>query len=79
MGDHHAEVVENGDCEAAITFSATISPAPPALKRKQLLWQNAVRNVIDQRNLFSLQLAGGLGGTKHRITVTDAYIDDINR
>uniref|UniRef100_A0A667YQQ2 adenylate cyclase n=1 Tax=Myripristis murdjan TaxID=586833 RepID=A0A667YQQ2_9TELE len=79
MGDHHAEVVENGDCEAAITFSAKISPAPPALKRKQLLWQNAVRNVIDQRNLFSLQVAGGLGGTKHRITVTDAYIDDINR
>ena len=66
--------LENGD----IAFSAGISPAP-SLRRKQLLWQNAVRNVIDQHNLYSLRLAGGLERRRHRITVTDAYIADINR
>ncbi|XP_060888682.1 adenylate cyclase type 8-like isoform X2 [Labrus mixtus] len=76
-------VKENGDCEAAhhkndISISVNISPAP-GLMRKQLLWQNAVRNIIDQHNLYSLRLAGGLERGRHRITVTDAYIADINR
>uniref|UniRef100_A0A665U294 adenylate cyclase n=1 Tax=Echeneis naucrates TaxID=173247 RepID=A0A665U294_ECHNA len=82
MDDERGEL-ENGNCEAAwqtsdISFSTNISPAP-SLRRKQLLWQNAVRNIIDQRNLYSLRLAGGLDGARHRITVTDAYIADINR
>ncbi|GLD67988.1 adenylate cyclase type 8-like isoform X1 [Lates japonicus] len=80
--DEHG-MLENGDCEAArqasdITFSTNINPAP-GLRKKQLLWQNAVRNIIDQHNLYSLRLAGGLERGRHRITVTDAYIADINR
>ncbi|XP_026157066.1 adenylate cyclase type 8 [Mastacembelus armatus] len=83
MGNDDCDVLENGDCEAAqqtsdITFSTNISPAP-GLRRKQLLWQNAVRNIIDQHNLYSLRLAGGLERGRHRIVVTDAYIADINR
>ncbi|XP_018522647.1 adenylate cyclase type 8 [Lates calcarifer] len=88
MGDGDGEddersVLENGDCEVAqqtsdITFSTNINPAP-GLRKKQLLWQNAVRNIIDQHNLYSLRLAGGLERGRHRITVTDAYIADINR
>ncbi|XP_045907833.1 adenylate cyclase type 8 [Micropterus dolomieu] len=75
--------MENGDCEMArhtsdITFSTNISPAT-SLTRKHLMWQNAVRNIIDQHNLYSLRLAGGLERGRHRITVTDAYIADINR
>ncbi|KAM7375599.1 hypothetical protein PAMA_014619 [Pampus argenteus] len=82
MDDHRA-MLENGNCEVArqtsdITFSANISPAPD-LRRKQLLWQNAVRNIIEQHNLYSLRLAGGLERSRHNITVTDAYIADINR
>ncbi|XP_026219775.1 adenylate cyclase type 8 [Anabas testudineus] len=83
MGDDDCGMLENGDCKAVretsdITFSTNISPAP-GLRRKQLLWQNAVRNVIDQHNLYSLRLAGGLERGRHRIIVTDAYIADINR
>ncbi|XP_049897082.1 adenylate cyclase type 8-like isoform X2 [Epinephelus moara] len=83
MDDDDCSVLENGDCEAArqtsdITFSSNISPAP-GLRRKQLLWQNAVRNVIDKHNMYSLRLAGGLDRGRHRIFVTDAYIADINR
>lgn len=75
--------VRNGDCEAArqtsdITISSNINPAH-GLRRKHLLWQTAVRNIIDQHNLYSLRLAGGLERGRHRITVTDAYITDINR
>ncbi|XP_035533858.1 adenylate cyclase type 8-like, partial [Morone saxatilis] len=75
--------LENGDCEASrqtsdITFSTNISPAP-TLRKKQLLWQKAVRNIIDQHNLYSLRLAGGLERGRHRIILTDAYIADINR
>lgn len=74
---------ENGTCKAVrqasdITFSTSVGPAP-GLRRKQLLWQNAVRNIIDQHNLYSLRLAGGLERGRHRIIVTDAYISDINR
>ncbi|KAM3585695.1 uncharacterized protein V6R79_024735 [Siganus canaliculatus] len=72
-----------GDSEMArpendVSFSANVSPAP-GLRRKQLMWQNAVRNIIDQHNLYSLRLAGGLERGRHRIIVTDAYIADINR
>lgn len=63
---------------SAVSLSAAVSPAP-SLRRKQLMWQNAVRNVIEQHNLYSLRLAGGLERDRHRITVTDAYIADINR
>lgn len=74
------DVQEDSDSEAArqvsdLTVSTSVSPAP----RKQLLWQNAVRNIIDQQHLYSLRLAGGLGRGRHCITVTDAYIADINR
>ncbi|XP_063322510.1 adenylate cyclase type 8 [Pelmatolapia mariae] len=82
MGEDCSELL-NGDCEAArqtsdITFSTRISPTSN-LRRKQLLWQNAVRHIIDQHNLYTLRLAGGLERGKHRIKVTDAYIADINR
>lgn len=81
--DEDCGVLENGDCEIArqtsdITFSTNIGPSP-GLRRKQLMWQNAVRNIIDQHNLYSLRLAGGLERGRHRIIVTDAYIADINR
>ncbi|MEQ2242895.1 hypothetical protein ILYODFUR_001566 [Ilyodon furcidens] len=82
MTDNHT-TLKNGDFESArqtsdITFSANISPAH-GLRRKRLLWQTAVRNIIDQHNLYSLRLAGGLERGRHRIIVTDAYIADINR
>lgn len=81
--DQECNLLENGEYKAArqpsdITFSANISPAP-GLRRKQLLWQTAVRNIIDQHNLYSLRLVGGLERGRHRIIVTDAYIADINR
>lgn len=81
--DQDSDTLESGNYKATrqpsdITFSANISPAP-GLRRKQLLWQNAVRNIIDQHNLYSLRLAGGLERGRHRIIVTDAYIADINR
>ncbi|XP_042260130.1 adenylate cyclase type 8-like isoform X1 [Thunnus maccoyii] len=81
--DDHGAVMKNGNCEAArqtsdITFSTNINPTS-GLRRKQLLWKNAVRNIIDQHNLYSLQLAGGMERGRHCITVTDAYIADINR
>ncbi|XP_054864248.1 adenylate cyclase type 8-like isoform X2 [Amphiprion ocellaris] len=80
MGD--GCMLENGDCKVAphgpdVTFS-TLSPAS-GLQRKRLLWQNAVRNIIDQHNLYTLRLAGGLDRGRHCITVTDAYIAEINR
>ncbi|XP_028254870.1 adenylate cyclase type 8-like [Parambassis ranga] len=75
--------VQDSDSEAArqvsdLTVSTGVSPAP-SLHRKQLLWRNAVRNIIDQQHLYSLRLAGGLDRGRHCITVTDAYIADINR
>ncbi|XP_037552347.1 adenylate cyclase type 8 [Nematolebias whitei] len=75
--------LRNGDCEAArqtsdITISANIN-CNHGLQRKHLLWQTAVRNIIDQHNLYSLRLAGGLERGRHHIIVTDAYIADINR
>lgn len=81
--DQDCDMLENGDCKLAqqasnITFSAAVSPSA-GLKQKQLLWRSAVRNIIDQHNLYSLRLAGGLERGRHRIFVTDAYIADINR
>ncbi|KTF92731.1 hypothetical protein cypCar_00014635 [Cyprinus carpio] len=50
-------------------------PPPHNLKRKQLMWQNAVRHIIDQRGMHH----EGRAASSHKIIVTDAYIDDINR
>lgn len=77
------DALENGACKVArqtgdIIFSTNISPAP-GLRRKKLLWQYAVQNIIDQHNLYALRLAGGLVRGRNRIIVTDAYIADINR
>ncbi|TNM94064.1 hypothetical protein fugu_002240 [Takifugu bimaculatus] len=76
-------MLENGECKLArpgsdISLSASLSPSAGP-KRKQLLWRNAVRHIIDQHNLYSLKLAGGLGRDRHRIIVTDAYIAEMNR
>uniref|UniRef100_A0A8B9RDW3 adenylate cyclase n=1 Tax=Astyanax mexicanus TaxID=7994 RepID=A0A8B9RDW3_ASTMX len=47
----------------------------PGVKWKQLMWQKAVRHIIDQREICpDVQTS-----STHRIVVTDAYIDDINR
>ncbi|XP_059183503.1 adenylate cyclase type 8-like [Centropristis striata] len=83
MDDVNCSTMQNGDCETArqasdISFSTNVKPAPD-LRRKKLLWQNAVRNVIDKHNLYSLRLAGGLERGRHRIIVTDDYIADVNR
>lgn len=76
-------MLENGECKLArpgsdISLSAVLSPSSGP-KRKQLLWRNAVRNIIDQHNLYSLKLAGGLERDRHRIIVSDAYIAEMNR
>lgn len=77
------DMLENGERKlprpgSDISLSAGLSPSA-GLKRKQLLWRNAVRHIIDQHNLYSLRLAGGLGRDRHRIIVTDAYIAEMNR
>ncbi|XP_068612677.1 adenylate cyclase type 8 [Brachionichthys hirsutus] len=74
--DEGRGALENGDCDIAI--SANVGPAP-GLRRKQLLWQNAVRNIIERHDLHPLRLAGGPERGRHRIVVGDAYIADINR
>ncbi|KTG43828.1 hypothetical protein cypCar_00023370 [Cyprinus carpio] len=51
------------------------TPQSPGLRRKQLLWQNAVKHIINQRGLrqqFGVEPA-------RKIHVTDAYIEEINR
>lgn len=53
----------------------TAAPPTPNLKRKQLMWQNAVRHIIDQRGMHH----EGRAASSHKIIVTDAYINDINR
>ncbi|KAK7142127.1 hypothetical protein R3I94_011733 [Phoxinus phoxinus] len=53
----------------------TSVPPPPHLKRKKIMWQNAVRHIIDQRGVHH----EGRAANSHKIIVTDAYIDDINR
>ncbi|XP_036419588.1 adenylate cyclase type 8 [Colossoma macropomum] len=61
-----------------VTLQPPTCPAEspcPNLKRKQLMWQNAVRHIIDQRDIHEdVQNA-----STHKIVVTDSYIDDINR
>uniref|UniRef100_A0AAY4B6F6 adenylate cyclase n=1 Tax=Denticeps clupeoides TaxID=299321 RepID=A0AAY4B6F6_9TELE len=52
--------------------ACSASAVSPSLKRKQLKWQNAVRHILNQRDMRS-------AGATHKIIVTDAYIDDINR
>lgn len=54
----------------------TNSPRTPNQKRKQLKWQNAVRHIIDQRE--QARTSPDML-TTHKIIVTDAYIEDINR
>ena len=63
-------------------LSVHISPAiSPSLRRKRLMWQSAMRHVIDRHDLYpptsDLERGGGGGGT--RLVLTDAYINDINR
>uniref|UniRef100_A0A672R5T2 adenylate cyclase n=1 Tax=Sinocyclocheilus grahami TaxID=75366 RepID=A0A672R5T2_SINGR len=61
-----------------VTLPPIVCPAvspSPNLKRKQLMWQNAVRHIIDQRGMHH----EGRVASSHKIIVTDAYIDDINR
>lgn len=79
--DQDGNTLENGECKMARPGSdITVSLSPsPGSKNKQLLWQNAVRNVIDHNNLQSLKLARRLERDRQRIIVTDAYIAEINR
>lgn len=61
-----------------VTVSPKVCPAAlpsPSLKRKQLMWQKAVRHIIDQRGIHH----EGRTASSRKIIVTDAYIDDINR
>uniref|UniRef100_A0A672KU26 adenylate cyclase n=1 Tax=Sinocyclocheilus grahami TaxID=75366 RepID=A0A672KU26_SINGR len=51
------------------------APPSPNLKCKQLMWQNAVCHIIDQRGMHH----EGRTANSQNIIVTDAYIDDINR
>ncbi|KAM4529157.1 adenylate cyclase type 8 [Fundulus diaphanus] len=53
-------------------LNATLSPG---LRRKKMLWQNAVKHIITQQEL-SAQV--GVEPVR-KIFVTDAYIDEINR
>uniref|UniRef100_A0A8C2CY34 Adenylate cyclase type 8 n=1 Tax=Cyprinus carpio TaxID=7962 RepID=A0A8C2CY34_CYPCA len=51
------------------------TPLSPGLRRKQLLWQNAVKHIISQRGMrqqFGVEPA-------RKIHVTDAYIEEINQ
>lgn len=50
-------------------------PQSPVLRRKQMMWQNAVKHVISQK-----ELSRHVGVEPVRkILVTDAYIDEVNR
>ncbi|XP_061097972.1 adenylate cyclase type 8-like [Conger conger] len=50
-------------------------PQSPALRRKQLMWQNAVKNIISQKEQTR---CAGVEPVR-KILITDAYIDEINR
>ncbi|XP_034153420.1 adenylate cyclase type 8 isoform X4 [Esox lucius] len=69
----------------APTLSAGASPGvSPGLRRKRLMWQSAVRHIIDRRDLYpptSDPEEGSMSGigSGARIVLTDAYINDINR
>uniref|UniRef100_A0A3B4D7N1 adenylate cyclase n=1 Tax=Pygocentrus nattereri TaxID=42514 RepID=A0A3B4D7N1_PYGNA len=61
-----------------VTLQPPTCPAEspcPNLKRKQLMWQNAVRHIIDRRDIHE----DVQNTSTHKIIVTDSYIDDINR
>ncbi|XP_049339947.1 adenylate cyclase type 8 isoform X1 [Astyanax mexicanus] len=50
-------------------------PMSPGMRRKKLMWQNAVKHIISQRQLkeqYGMEPA-------RKIYVTDAYIEEINR
>ncbi|XP_030639821.1 adenylate cyclase type 8 [Chanos chanos] len=72
-----AATEETQSCDGVTLQAPPCHPLPPSpnLKRKQLMWQNAVRHILDQRQAYPH--VGG--GTTHKIVITDAYIDDINR
>ncbi|XP_036406201.1 adenylate cyclase type 8-like [Megalops cyprinoides] len=56
-------------------LSFQTAPLSPGLRRKQLMWQNAVKHIISQR-----ELAQQVGVEPARkILITDACIDEINR
>ncbi|KAG9336305.1 hypothetical protein JZ751_002652 [Albula glossodonta] len=55
--------------------SCSAAPPSPSLKRKQLMWQNAVKHIIVQRDLGQRPAIE----PGRRIYVTDAHIEDINR
>ncbi|KAL6486539.1 hypothetical protein MHYP_G00059310 [Metynnis hypsauchen] len=50
-------------------------PLSPGLRRKKLMWQNAVKHIISQRQLREQYVVE----PAHKIYVTDAYIEEINR
>ncbi|TRY88305.1 hypothetical protein DNTS_016696 [Danionella cerebrum] len=50
-------------------------PPSPNLKRKQLMWKNAVRHIIDQRESNHVNLQTN----SHKFIVTDTYINEINK
>uniref|UniRef100_A0A671NEL2 adenylate cyclase n=1 Tax=Sinocyclocheilus anshuiensis TaxID=1608454 RepID=A0A671NEL2_9TELE len=51
------------------------APPSPNLKHNQLMWQNAVCHIIDQRGMHH----EGQSANSQKIIVTDAYINDINK
>ncbi|KAI4890091.1 hypothetical protein NFI96_022754, partial [Prochilodus magdalenae] len=50
-------------------------PLSPGLRRKKLMWQNAVKHIISQRQLREQYVVE----PSRKIYVTDAYIEEINR
>ncbi|XP_056619764.1 adenylate cyclase type 8 [Triplophysa dalaica] len=66
---------DSTDIHKMLQPSCILTHQSPALRRKQLMWQNAVKHIISQRGLkeqFGLEPA-------RKIHVTDAYIDEINQ
>uniref|UniRef100_A0A3B5L8C3 adenylate cyclase n=1 Tax=Xiphophorus couchianus TaxID=32473 RepID=A0A3B5L8C3_9TELE len=65
-------------------LSATLSPG---LRRKKMLWQNAVKHIITQQELSSQVIHGSVYTSvflcssciSRKIFVTDTYIDEINK
>ncbi|XP_046877463.1 adenylate cyclase type 8 [Hypomesus transpacificus] len=55
--------------------STCMTPMSPGLRRKQLMWQNAVKHIISQREMNEQV---GVEPAR-KIFVTDTYIDEINR
>ncbi|XP_016411952.1 adenylate cyclase type 8-like isoform X3 [Sinocyclocheilus rhinocerous] len=66
---------DTSDMHKMLPPSCIPTPLSPGLRRKQLLWQNAVKHIISQRGLrqqFGVEPA-------RKIHVTDAYIEEINQ